>query len=52
MNMANYLNRWINLKKVFPVNEVPKNLNDMNENTFTEYSNKWTQYNQINQTKK
>jgi len=52
MDMANYLNRWINLNKVFPVKEIPKNISDINETTFTQYSNKWTKYNQINQTKK
>ena len=52
MNMPNYFDRWINLKKVFPINEVPKNTNELNSTTFTEFSSKWTKHNQVNQIKK
>jgi inhibitor of KinA sporulation pathway (predicted exonuclease) len=29
LEMANYHNRWINLKKVFPINELPKDPSQM-----------------------
>merc|ERR1712113_664985 len=49
---ANYHNRWINLKKVFPINEIPKDLSEMDKNTFKKYSGEWKSVDQVKTVKK